>query len=231
MKILAITAHPDDFETGMGGLAVRLIALKHVVASVILAPGRTRKEIDTRQEESGESHELIGARCYVQTFQIGNLPVTQESREALKKKFLCFAPDAVFVMWGMDIHPDHRAAAILAIEPFLAEGVHTELFAMEVCSRHGVPQSLGFAATHYADITGEPAAMKEKMLACHKSQDFDSTRTAHDELAKNRGAECGVARAEAFVRLTRRGELAPWLRPLLVPSRFILPRMMGIDAT
>ncbi|MBI1998851.1 MAG: PIG-L family deacetylase [Parcubacteria group bacterium] len=231
MKILAVTAHPDDFEIGMGGLAVRLTDAGHTIVSVVLAAGRESMEESVRIEESKKSHALIGIEPILTMFDINHVHVHEISRKTGDRFFRAQEPDAVFAMWGMDIHPDHRAAAILTIEPFLQKGVHTELFAMEVCSKSGVPQTLGFAPTHYADITGGPAKTKEKMLSCHKSQGFDSLRTAHYELERNRGNECGVERAEAFVRLTRRGILADWLQPFFIPSPFALPRLMGIDAT
>lgn len=231
MKILAVTAHPDDFETGMGGLAVRLTDAGHIIVSIVLAAGREALEEETRTEESKKSHALIGVEPIFMGFGINNVWVHEVSRKTGVRFLRAQEPDAVFTMWGMDVHPDHRAAGTLTIEPFLQKGVHTELFAMEVCSKPGVPQTLGFAPTHYADVTGRPAEMKRKMLACHKSQDFGSIRTAHYELEGNRGGECGVARAEAFVRLTRCGALADWLRPFFIPTPYVLPRMMGIDAT
>lgn len=230
MKILVVTAHPDDFETGMGGLAVRLTDAGHVIVSVVLAAGRKALEEATRTEESKKSHALIGVEPIFEWFGIDHIWVHEISRKTGVQFLRAQEPDAVFTMWGMDVNPDHRAAAILTIEPFLQKGEHTELFAMEVCSKPGVPQSLGFAPTHYCDITGRPSEVKEKMLVCHKSQDFGSVRTAHYELEGNRGGECGVTRAEAFVRLTRYGALADWLKPFFIETPYTLPCMMGIAA-
>jgi len=230
MKILAVAAHPDDFETGMGGLATRLIKAGHTVTSVVMAAGTDIKDTITRTDESKNAHAVLGIIPVFAPFFIRQLGVHEDSRNIFRAIIERLSPDAVFAMWGMDIHPDHRASSILAIEPCLQKGVNTELFAMEVCSKPGVPQTLGFAPTHYCDITGTPAETKTKMLACHKSQGFDLIRTAHDELERNRGAECGRNHAEAFVRLTRYGALHPELAKILIPSPFLLPRMMGIDA-
>ena len=230
MKILVVTAHPDDFETGMGGLALRLTQAGHTIISIVMTAGTDVKDTLIRIGESKSAHAFLGVIPVFAPFFIRQLWVNEDSRNTFRTMMEKISPNAVFAMWGMDIHQDHRAVSILTIEPCLQKGIHTELFAMEVCSRPGVPQSLGFAPTHYCDITGAAVATKREMLACHKSQGFDSIRVAHEEMERNRGTECGVRYAEAFVRLTRCGELHPELAKFLIPSPYKLPRMMGIDA-
>jgi LmbE family N-acetylglucosaminyl deacetylase len=141
--------------------------------------------------------------------------------------------DAVFTLWSIDVHPDHRNTAALVIGRFLRKGINTELYAMETCSAGRSspairPQSLAFRPTHYVDVSAVLHA-KQAMLRCHVSQDPDGMWRGAMSMMRNRGDECGATHAEAFTRLTRTGVSPQWIGELLRPTPWKLPRGIAAD--
>jgi LmbE family N-acetylglucosaminyl deacetylase len=137
-------------------------------------------------------------------------------------------------MHGIDVHPDHRSISALALGPAMQRGVNIEYFTMELCSsgRHtdgDRPQSLGFFPTHYVD-TSEVQDQVAEFTRCHASQDPEAMILGMARMHHNRAVESGIGtKAEAFVRLTRVGELDPELQKIFQPSLLFLPRPIGID--
>lgn len=230
MKVVVVSAHLDDFEVGFGGLATLLVSAGHEVVSVNTTPGKAnvshegRFITDVRIDESRKSHSILGLKPMILSYFEQMLSVNPETRKVFQELILGLKPDCLFTHWGMDTNPDHRATAMLAIEPCLGKGVNTELFCYEVASGRGRPQSLGFFPTHYVNIA-EVLEVKRKMVMCHTSQNPEAIW--NEQLAEThvvRGTERKCEYAEAYMRLTRYGPLHPELAKFLIPTRFHLPR-------
>ena len=235
LKILIVSAHEDDLETGMGGTALRLKQAGHRLESIVTtrAPrdkvyepeGRSIREV--RMDESYKSHELLGITPFFLDFEEGDPRMDKTTREIFGEKVRSFNPDVVFVHWPVDVNPDHRQVAALTIEAFMQKGMNTEVFCYEVFSEVGRPQSLGFYPTHYVDVS-RVQELKFDMISCMKSQGPEALWAGSEEMQVMRGDECSVNQAEAFVRITRYGDLHAELAQIMRPTRFKLPAGMGV---
>lgn len=231
MKILVVTAHPDDLENGMGGTISLLAKAGHDIYSII-ATVSSGGDRETRIEESRASHQLLG----INPPQFlgnpdGKLEDTLANRAYIKLIIEGIAPDVVFTLWPADVHPDHRAIAALTLNACMLFGTNTEVLAFEVCSsgrraKTIRPQSLGFYPTHYVNIAGTALEAKKRSMYCHKTQDPDGMWFGIENMLNQRGMEAGSDHAEAFVRLTRYGELNPEFS-FFLKTLFFLPRGIG----
>lgn len=233
MNILVVTAHTDDLENGMGGTIMRLYEEGHSITSVIMTLPHQFDQKQVRMKESCASHALFDTEPIFIDQPDGKLEVTASLRNRMKEIYTSVAPDVVFTLWPVDVHPDHRAAANLAMGPALERGVNTELFFFEVCSSGRAseafrPQTLGFFPTHYVDTT-DVQEQKKKLMFFQASQDPEGMWTGMRNVHRNRGRECSCAYAEAFVRATRVGESPDEFDGLFVPTEYILPRGIGVD--
>jgi len=238
MKILIYSAHCDDMETGMGGTAKLLKNAGHEIISIVttLPPRDKRYEgfdedaITTRKRESRKAHKYLGIdpQFLQDISEELNFPVTLGEREFFKKLFEKIKPDVVFTQWPVDVNPDHRSLGILSMEACLQKGVNTELFFYEVFSEPGRPQSLGFYPTHYVDIESV-LGVKESMVKCHKSQSILLWKT-NIQMQSFRSNEIRKAvNVEAFIRITRWGDLRPELESMFQSTPLFLPSGTGIQ--
>lgn len=233
MRVLVVTAHPDDLENGVGGTLMRLRAAGFSVWSVIATLPADLKQKEIRRRESSASHALLGNIPVFWDEPDGALEVNARTRALIRDVYATLQPDLVLTLWSADVHPDHRAIADLAMGPALQRGLNTELLCFEVCSSGRStsefrPQSLGFMPTHYVD-TSEVQNAKSCLMNCHESQDPMGMWRGMRNVHANRGHEAGCDYAEGFVRLTRCGEMNPELAAIFRPSTFSLPRGIGVD--
>lgn len=231
MRVLVVVAHPDDECNGMGGTIVRLLSAGHEVQVVVMT--RHPRDGERREAEATAAAHLVGAASpRFLNEPDGDLRVAADVQRKLAAS-LVPEPDAVFTLWGIDVHPDHRNTSSLVLNHCLRRGVDTELYCMEVCasgrsSTSIRPQSLAFRPTHYVDVT-DVWNLKKAMQACHASQDPDGMWAGVESMMRNRGRESGFQFAEAFVRLTRSGAAPAWIEALFIPTRYRLPRGIGAD--
>lgn len=236
MKVLIVTAHPDDLEAHAGGLALRLLRDRHDVTSVVTTP-RPREEdvragrrvpFGVRVRECKDAHALLGIDPVILDYREQDLDVDTANRTRFRELIQDMSPDVVFTHSAVDVNPDHRATGVLALEPCLYLGVNRELFLLETCSASARPQTLGFIPSHYVDIA-DVVGEKRELVACHRSQRPEALWSCCVEMQRNRGKECGKQVAEAYRRLTRVGPVLDELRPLLIETSFTLPRATGLD--
>ncbi|MEI6509436.1 MAG: bacillithiol biosynthesis deacetylase BshB1 [bacterium] len=116
-RILAIGAHPDDVEIGMGGTILALKEAGHAVSICDLTNGEPTPmgTVEARLAESKEAARLLGVD------QRWNLDLpnrylrdTVEARIKVAEVIRRFRPDAIFMHYWSDAHPDHVAANQLA---------------------------------------------------------------------------------------------------------------------
>ena len=116
LDVLAVGAHPDDVELGIGGLVHKLARRGFRVGILDLTRGEmgTRGTVEERTEESRRAAEILGV---VQRENVG-LPdgavanTTDQQRRVIP--FLRdFRPKVVLAPMDGDRHPDHSAAHAL----------------------------------------------------------------------------------------------------------------------
>ncbi len=216
-RVLAVVAHPDDAELLCAGTLARAKADGAVtgVCSLCLGDkGQPSMPVDNllevRAREAREAAEILGAKLFPGECEDGTLVDDPSSRRGLTEVFRQFRPTLVLAHDAGDYHPDHRAASALAAaatwfcashgqktaSPPLAAS--PELWWMDCVN------AVGFAPDFYIDVSRH-VEQKESALSRHQTQlqraddgDFAPLMQLMRRQMETRGAEAGVAAAEAF---------------------------------
>lgn len=204
MKIVVVGAHPDDPETGCGGLMAIYSAAGHEVVSVYLTRGEAGIEGKSHEEaakiRTAEAHnacQILNVRPEFIGQIDGNCEITKVRYTALTDLFKKEKPDIILTHWPIDTHRDHRICSILVYDAWLNLGRKSALYYFEVMTGN---QSQNFAPTYYVDIS---SVVKQKHEACfiHVSQKIEETyKDDHGRMEQFRGMEFGCEYAESFVR-------------------------------
>jgi bacillithiol biosynthesis deacetylase BshB1 len=116
VDILAIGAHPDDVEVGIGGLVRKLTLAGRRVGVLDLTQGEmgSRGSIDERRQEASEAARILGvAERKNARLPDGALANTSEMQRALIPFLRRFHPRVLLAPCDNDRHPDHTAAHAL----------------------------------------------------------------------------------------------------------------------
>jgi LmbE family N-acetylglucosaminyl deacetylase len=219
-RVLAVMAHPDDAELLCAGTLARAQAEGSPVAIAVMCRGEkgagsgaaaAGKDLGAiRHAEAQSATDLLRAQLYWLGFSDGELFDSRDTRSALIEIFRQFRPTLAISHSPMDYHPDHRAASAIAeaVSWFCASRGHrTASEVMETPPRMWLSDTLemsGFSPHFFVDVSGH-MEMKRRMLECHRSQlqragdrDFMPLSDLMTRQSAARGAQCGVAWAEAF---------------------------------
>ncbi|MEJ5201508.1 MAG: PIG-L deacetylase family protein [Anaerolineales bacterium] len=190
---MAIMAHPDDIEFTCVGTIARWVKAGTRVCYVlctsgdagIAEPGMTRERArNIREAEALAAAEIAGVRDVVFLREPdGMLEATLALRKKLVREIRRFRPEVILcgdptVVWGGDNyinHPDHRAAALAAIDATFPAAGQPNVFEeleQEGLKAHKVRKVyvVGRSQNQYfVDIT-ETIDIKVAALRAHKSQ-------------------------------------------------------------
>ena len=204
LKIIVTGGHPDDPETGCGGLIALLTRGGHEVKIAYLTrgeagiPGTNHSDaaaIRTREAQSA-CHVLGGKSAFLGQID-GATFVNREEYEKMFQFLKAEAPDVILTHWPIDTHRDHRACSALTYAAWMRLEKKAELYFYEVLSGH---QTQNFIPTDYVDIS-EVRATKHKACFLHASQKIEENyANDHGQMEEFRGLEGNVSYAEAFVR-------------------------------
>lgn len=216
-RVLAVVAHPDDAELLCAGTLARAKADGAAIGLAVLCQGDKGQPAagiprlaTVRRRELAAAARLLGAELFRGRIPDGSLADDRPTRLLLSEIYRRFRPSLVLAHSPEDYHPDHRAAGALAEAASwfcAARGHKTTSAAMPA------PPSLwwmdtlgmsGFQPGFFVDVS-EFMKLKESMLDCHRSQalrgadaDFSPLLDLMRQQAGTRGAQTGVAAAEAF---------------------------------
>ncbi len=131
LDILAVGAHPDDVEIGMGGTVAKLLEAGWRVGILDLTNGEPTPlgSVEKRLAESREAARILAVNERV-TLDLPNryLADTIEARTKVAEVIRRFRPDILFLPYWQDAHPDHVAASQLAdAARFYAKLTKTEM--------------------------------------------------------------------------------------------------------
>ncbi|MDQ7819382.1 MAG: bacillithiol biosynthesis deacetylase BshB1 [Armatimonadota bacterium] len=148
MRILAIGAHPDDVEIGMGGAVLILRAQGHEVTVCDLTDGEPTP-VGTRERrlaEAAAAAGLLGVSRITLDLPNRELVDSIPHRRAVAEVIRRVRPDILFVPYWVDAHPDHVAACALAeAARFYAKLTHTTIPGDPVYP----PRVIHFVTSHY----------------------------------------------------------------------------------
>jgi len=209
MYLIIFGAHPDDPDSGAGGLIARYASRGHRVLAVSLTKGelctgaRSPEENERiNVEEAIRAFRLLGASVKFLNFRDAGVYVTPDSIDEIRRLLQNEGPDIVLTHWPVDTHSDHRATGIMTISAIQAFPVESrpKLYFYEVMTGR---QSRCFIPEIYVDIT-EYAELKRKAAYCHRNCKPESWYPIHEKMMEFRGLEMGVKYAEAFVAFNKR---------------------------
>lgn len=116
VDVLAVGAHPDDVELGIGGLLHKLAQHGHTVGILDLTRGEmsTRGSIEERDAEARDAARILGAvRRENAGLPDGAVANTHEQQMRTIFFIRAHRPRILIALMDDDRHPDHRAAHAL----------------------------------------------------------------------------------------------------------------------
>lgn len=216
-RVLAVVAHPDDAELLCAGTLARAKADGASVGIAVLCQGDKGQSdlpienlAQVRQGEMTAAAEKLGAELLFGNFGDGELLDSLEARLTVIELLRQFRPTLVLAHSANDYHPDHRAAGVLAEAASWFCASSGQLTNSPPLERPpalwwmDTVEMLDFVPQFYVDVS-EFVDLKQQMLACHGSQlqrgdesDFSPLQEVMLRQCRARGAQSGMAAAEAF---------------------------------
>ena len=216
-RVLAVVAHPDDAEYLCAGTLARAKADGAAIGICVLCRGDKGQPIKpianlaaVRRKEMTAAAKLLGAKLLRGEYGDGQLVDSPPARKKLIELYRRFKPTLVLAHSGEDYHADHRAASSLAeAASWFCTSVGHKTASPAMKTQPAVwwmdtANMSGFLPEFCVDIN-DYVDLKRRMLACHQSQlarglegDFSPLEEQMLRQCETRGAQAGVAAAEAF---------------------------------
>lgn len=196
MNILAIGAHPDDFEIGMGGTLAKYSLQGHNVLCLVCVVPRNSS---IRQKEQLQSSKILNIEVRVLDLNSNDFSLTRILVNKFDKILKDFNPDIVFTHWHNDSHQDHKVVADATIASTRKN--KCSLYMYEQTIPGGIVPH-GFRPQMFIDIS-ETIDLKIKSVLAHESEakihNINSTwENGIKGRAAYRGHQIGADYAEAF---------------------------------
>jgi LmbE family N-acetylglucosaminyl deacetylase/CheY-like chemotaxis protein len=106
--VLAVGAHPDDVEIGVGGILARHVAQGHEVTILTLSGGEQGGVAAERADESIRAAEILGCRLVHTDLVDTSVSESGETISTIKQVIDEIQPQTVYTHTARDVHQDHR---------------------------------------------------------------------------------------------------------------------------
>lgn len=203
MKILVISAHPDDAELSMGGTIAKLAQAGHEVkmlisiipcedpSGVALAEEKKRKWAETE-----EAARILGAGLEILDLDPYQMWFRRDLVKILDTKTREFSPDLIFTHWDHDSHQDHVAIASAAFAVTRRNSISLLMYEQSI---YGGITPYSFKPELFIDIS-DVMDSKLRIAKAYQSQLSKGRQQlkAIEGEAAFRGNQIGVKYAEAF---------------------------------
>jgi LmbE family N-acetylglucosaminyl deacetylase len=201
MKVLVVSAHPDDLEIACSGTLKRLQDQGHSIVSVITVkpsaesnPNRTQSIV---QSELENSYRLSGfeLRVFDTDLHANGRPNLVADNVTMTRLCELLEPcDIAIIPNPQDSHQDHRATYHLVYPAMIN-------MAKEIWLMDSYPYSLRYkenTANLFYNISGEPWEFKKTLLECYASA-LPVSQVTNVQLCNHyHGIKAKVDLAEAF---------------------------------
>lgn len=220
-KLLIVAAHPDDEVLGCGGSIAAARQAGQAVRVIFLAEGITARyqpeqfddpqvkaEIQARNDNAFKALGLLGvesseifvnSRHCCRLDQVPQIDLVKEIEGHIRD----FQPSRLMTHWSEDTNVDHGIAhrAVIAATRPIGLPFLKRILAFEVLSSSEWNTTTAFPANAFVDITSQIERKLEAMAAYgDEMREPPHPRSAEviRGLARFRGAQAGLAYAEAF---------------------------------
>src|SRR3954468_22772802 len=172
LRVVVFGGHPDDPESGAGGLIATLTKQGH---EVICAYGTAfrgdrrffdRPEAEVRRGEATAACNVLGAVPKFFPYAHEKLVADEATLKEISAWLDEVKPDVVVTHWPLDTHPNHHAVGSLVWQCYRRRG-GWNLYFFEVMTDQ---QTIAFQPELYLDI-GPVRDVKKRALDQHKSQE------------------------------------------------------------
>lgn len=109
--VLAIGAHPDDVEIGVGGVLAAHAHAGDELTILTLSRGARGGDADSRQGESLAAAEILGARLFLKDLVDTEISGGGATVRLIEEVVAEVSPTVVYTHSGNDRHQDHRAVS------------------------------------------------------------------------------------------------------------------------
>ncbi len=159
--VLAVGAHPDDVEIGVGGILAAHRAAGDQVVILTLSRGSKGGDAQDRQAESLRSAELLGARLFLEDLADTEITNTGPTVQIIERVVREVIPTIVYTHSAHDRHQDHRA---------VHEATLVATRSVDTVACFQSPSStVDFRPTRFVSIDGF-TDRKLELIACFSSQ-------------------------------------------------------------
>jgi LmbE family N-acetylglucosaminyl deacetylase len=197
--VLALGAHPDDIEIGMGGTVAKLVGMGYDVKLVVATlPNFVKTDTkEERKKESTMSAKVMGCKT-PEFLDLGPEEITFNRKFVTQINEIVrnCEPDAIFTQWIGDTHQDHQALTKAVIA---AARDSNNVFMYETTIPGGISET-AFRPQLYVDVT-ETLDSKRNALDCFDSQKIRCGHLWVDAIVGRcsyRGYQMNTKYAEAF---------------------------------
>ncbi len=122
---MAIGAHPDDVEVGMGATLAKMVSLgrKGVLIDMTDGGAGTQGSATLRHKEATRAAKILGVERFCLSLPDAELTLNQLSVAAVIQTIRKYRPRIVFTHYFQDEHPDHYYCAQIVKEAFFKAGL------------------------------------------------------------------------------------------------------------
>ena len=212
-RVLAIGAHPDDVEIGIGGTLRRHADNGDDVTILTLTGGEQGGDADRRNQEALRAAEILGCRLLMHDLEDTMIAAGPPTIDVIAEAVDRYAPTIVYTHTPNDVHQDHRnthAATLIAARRV------PRIYAYQAPSTN-----IDFRPTRFVGIDDYFDA---KIAAIHAHASQSSRPYLDDDLMRStarywgRFAGGGLVEPLEVARHTESDPSRPPLADLLVPA-------------
>lgn len=161
LVVLAIGAHPDDVELGVGATLAAHRAAGDSIVILTLSRGARGGDVDSRQSESMAAAEMLGARLFLEDLQDTQISRSDDALTIIERVVHEVSPTIVYTHTSHDRHQDHRA---------VHEATMIATRSTPVVACYQSPSStIDFRPTRFVAVDGYTDT-KLRLLECYGSQ-------------------------------------------------------------
>ncbi len=107
--ILAIGAHPDDVELGIGGILASHRAIGDQITILTMSDGINGGTTSERRKEAQSAADLLGAMLIAPGLADSRIGADVETIRVIEAAVLASKPDIIYTHSAADTHQDHRS--------------------------------------------------------------------------------------------------------------------------